>query len=173
MPVRGIYTDLWSTGKGECIWDRLTHDHPEIIKDKSTGDVACNSYRLYKEDVRMLKELGVRIWWIILILWRMWRRICSTSVRTNVLSQSAAFIIFSDDISSRLFLNGISFIYVQHMFLTNVMCFWMFVFLCVYIHIYVQVYQYFYTSLLYWNFCEDLTLLSRIYDPPSNTSAGA
>jgi len=43
-------------------------DHPEIIKDKTNGDVACNSYHLYKEDVRMLKELGVRICWITLIL---------------------------------------------------------------------------------------------------------
>jgi len=50
------------------MWDRLTHDHPEIIKDESSGDVACNSYYLYMEDVRMLKELGVRICWIILIL---------------------------------------------------------------------------------------------------------
>ena len=75
VPGWDIYTDLWSTGKSESIWDRLTHDNPEIIKDKSTGDVACNSYHLYKEDVQMLKELGVRICWITLILWRMWRRI--------------------------------------------------------------------------------------------------
>jgi lactase-phlorizin hydrolase len=47
--------------------DRLTHDHPEIMKDILTGDVACNSYHLYKDDVRMLKELGVRICWIRLI----------------------------------------------------------------------------------------------------------
>jgi len=72
LPGWDIYTDLWSTGKGENIWDRLTHDNPDCIKDKSTGDVACNSYHLYKEDVRMLKELGVRICWITLILWRMW-----------------------------------------------------------------------------------------------------
>jgi lactase-phlorizin hydrolase len=60
----GLNTELYSTGKGESIWDRLTHDHPEVIKDKSTGDVTCNSYHLYKEDVRMLKDLAVRIFLI-------------------------------------------------------------------------------------------------------------
>jgi beta-glucosidase/6-phospho-beta-glucosidase/beta-galactosidase len=53
--------ELCSTGKGESIWDKLTHDHPEVIKDRSTGDVACNSYHLYKEDIRLLKDVGVRI----------------------------------------------------------------------------------------------------------------
>jgi len=36
-------------------------DHLEIIKDKSTADVACNFYHLYREYVEMLQELGVRM----------------------------------------------------------------------------------------------------------------
>ncbi|VEN50230.1 unnamed protein product [Callosobruchus maculatus] len=46
-------------GKGENIWDHLVHNGPFIIKHNDTGDIACDSYHKYKEDVRMLKDLGV------------------------------------------------------------------------------------------------------------------
>lgn len=42
------------------VWDQWTHDHPDAIYDHSNGDVACNSYNKYKEDVQILKEIGVR-----------------------------------------------------------------------------------------------------------------
>ncbi|XP_055682122.1 myrosinase 1-like [Lutzomyia longipalpis] len=46
-------------GKGPNIWDTLTHKHPELIKDRSSGDIGPDSYHLYREDVRRLKELDV------------------------------------------------------------------------------------------------------------------
>lgn len=47
------------SGKGPSIWDELTHKRPELIFDRSNGDVATNSYNLYQEDVRVLKDTKV------------------------------------------------------------------------------------------------------------------
>lgn len=46
-------------GKGPSIWDTYTHQHPERIKEGSNGDVATDAYRLYKEDIKTMKEIGV------------------------------------------------------------------------------------------------------------------
>lgn len=45
-------------GKGESIWDRFVRV-PGKIHDGSTGDVACDHYRRFPEDVRSMKELGL------------------------------------------------------------------------------------------------------------------
>jgi beta-glucosidase len=46
-------------GKGESIWDRYAHTDGKIIND-DTGDVACDSYHRYSEDVAIMKQLNQR-----------------------------------------------------------------------------------------------------------------
>ncbi|MFZ0938447.1 MAG: family 1 glycosylhydrolase [Candidatus Sulfotelmatobacter sp.] len=44
-------------GKGESNWDRFTHTVGKI-KGAATGEVACDQYHRYKEDVAILKRLN-------------------------------------------------------------------------------------------------------------------
>jgi beta-glucosidase len=44
-------------GKGESIWDRWTHMVGKI-RGGGTGDVACDHYHLYAQDIAMLKQLN-------------------------------------------------------------------------------------------------------------------
>jgi len=53
-------------GKGESVWDHWTHEYSNLIIDHSNGDVACDSYHKYKEDVQLLKDIGVRFAYILL-----------------------------------------------------------------------------------------------------------
>ncbi|KAL6652544.1 hypothetical protein ACP70R_011469 [Stipagrostis hirtigluma subsp. patula] len=46
-------------GRGPSIWDTFTHQHPDKISDRSNGDVTVDSYHLYKEDVHLLKDMGM------------------------------------------------------------------------------------------------------------------
>ena len=53
--IEGAYDE---DGKGESIWDRFTHQKGNI-KNGDTGDVACDHYHRYKEDVKLMKEIGL------------------------------------------------------------------------------------------------------------------
>ncbi|KAL2940972.1 Beta-glucosidase 12 [Bienertia sinuspersici] len=46
-------------GRGPSIWDTYTHRYPGKIKDGSNGDVAADSYHRYKEDVKLIREMGL------------------------------------------------------------------------------------------------------------------
>jgi beta-glucosidase len=46
-------------GKGPSIWDTFTHT-PGHVRDGATGDVACDHYHRWREDVDLLRRLGVR-----------------------------------------------------------------------------------------------------------------
>jgi beta-glucosidase len=45
-------------GAGESIWHRFAHTPGNII-DNSNGDAACDHYRRFAEDVRLMRELSV------------------------------------------------------------------------------------------------------------------
>ena len=47
-------------GKGPSIWDDFSHftGQGHVIGDEN-GDIACDSYHRYKEDVALMKELGL------------------------------------------------------------------------------------------------------------------
>ena len=54
--VEGAYKE---DGKGLNIWDVFTHDEGRVFENH-TGDIACDHYHRYKEDVALMKEMGVQ-----------------------------------------------------------------------------------------------------------------
>jgi beta-glucosidase/6-phospho-beta-glucosidase/beta-galactosidase len=50
----------WSEdGKGERVWDALCHTN-NVIRDGDTGDIACDHYQRYKEDVQLMKDMNLQ-----------------------------------------------------------------------------------------------------------------
>ncbi|XP_072400082.1 myrosinase 1-like [Diabrotica undecimpunctata] len=47
-------------GRSPSIWDNMTHENPDFTPDRSNGDDACLSYYKYKEDVQIMKAMGVK-----------------------------------------------------------------------------------------------------------------
>jgi len=46
-------------GRGPSIWDTFSHTPGKVV-DNATGDVADDHYHHYKEDIQLMKELGVK-----------------------------------------------------------------------------------------------------------------
>lgn len=46
-------------GRGESIWDRFAHT-PGKVKNNANGDIACDSYHRYREDIALMRRLGVK-----------------------------------------------------------------------------------------------------------------
>ncbi|CAG7871212.1 unnamed protein product [Brassica rapa] len=45
-------------GRGPSIWDTFSEKYPEKIQDGSNGSIADDSYRLYKDDVALMHQIG-------------------------------------------------------------------------------------------------------------------
>jgi len=54
--IEGAYRQ---DGKGENIWDRFSHI-PGKILEGHTGDVACDHYNRYEQDIEIMKRIGLK-----------------------------------------------------------------------------------------------------------------
>ncbi len=54
--VEGGYLD---DGKGLNVWDICSHV-PGFVRDGNNGDVTCDQYHKFKEDVKLMKEIGLK-----------------------------------------------------------------------------------------------------------------
>jgi beta-glucosidase/6-phospho-beta-glucosidase/beta-galactosidase len=60
--IEGAYNE---DGKSDNIWDTAIRKLPNIIAGRGNGNVAADSYHLYKEDVKAIKNVGVRNFYIL------------------------------------------------------------------------------------------------------------
>ncbi|RZC40245.1 Glyco hydro 1 domain containing protein, partial [Asbolus verrucosus] len=88
-------------GKGENIWDFITHTAPDYIADKSTGDIACDSYHKTDTDVALLKDLGVDHYRLSLS----WSRILPTGYIDGQINDAG--VAYYNDLLTKLQENGI------------------------------------------------------------------
>lgn len=51
-----------SDNKGMGLWDYLTHTNSTFFGHGSNGNIASDTYHKYKEDVKILNDLGVNFY---------------------------------------------------------------------------------------------------------------
>lgn len=85
-------------GRGPSIWDLHCHE-PENIMCGHTGDVACDHYHRYKEDVALMRELGIKAYRFSIS----WSRIFPEG--TGKLNEKG--VQFYSDLIDELLANGI------------------------------------------------------------------
>ncbi|XP_048000843.1 myrosinase 1-like [Leguminivora glycinivorella] len=73
--------------KGENIWDRFVHSRPEAISDRSTGDVACDSYHRWQEDIQLLVDMNVDFYRFSIS----WSRLLPTGFSQRVSADGARY----------------------------------------------------------------------------------
>ena len=85
-------------GKGPSIWDAFCHT-PGKIRNGDTGDVACDHIHRYKEDVQLMKQIGLKAYRFSIS----WPRVLPDGVG----KVNEAGLRFYSDLVDELLANGI------------------------------------------------------------------
>ncbi|KAL3286567.1 hypothetical protein HHI36_001068 [Cryptolaemus montrouzieri] len=88
-------------GRTESTWDYQLHKNPDLIVDKSNGDVACDSYHKWKEDVQLIKNLGVNFYRFSIS----WSRILPQGFKGSEINQEG--VTYYNDLIDELVSKGI------------------------------------------------------------------
>uniref|UniRef100_A0A4X2KI39 Lactase n=1 Tax=Vombatus ursinus TaxID=29139 RepID=A0A4X2KI39_VOMUR len=69
--------------KGSRIWDNFTHTPGNNVKNNDNGDVACDSYNKWEEDLNILRALRVKAYHFSISWSRIFPKGTIDSVNTN------------------------------------------------------------------------------------------
>ena len=59
-PCVCVHAGGWDAdGKGESIWDAFCHRQDSVVFERHNGDVSCNSYELWEQDLCCIEQLGL------------------------------------------------------------------------------------------------------------------
>ncbi|XP_059649074.1 beta-glucosidase 12-like [Cornus florida] len=88
-------------GKGPSIWDTFAHKYSGKILNGSNGDVAVDFYHRYKEDVQLMKFIGLDVFRFSIS----WPRILSTGKLSGGVNKEG--VAFYNNLINELLANGI------------------------------------------------------------------
>ncbi|OWR52151.1 seminal fluid protein CSSFP001, partial [Danaus plexippus plexippus] len=74
-------------GRTDSIWDDLVHQRPYLVRDNATGDIADNSYYIYKRDIEILREIGLQVYRFSIS----WNRILPTGFPNKINYEGVAY----------------------------------------------------------------------------------
>ncbi|XP_026324190.1 myrosinase 1-like [Hyposmocoma kahamanoa] len=74
-------------GRTPSIWDTISHARPCLISECHNGDVAADTYHLYKRDVEMMRELNLDFYRLSIS----WSRLLPTSFPDNINEKAVEF----------------------------------------------------------------------------------
>ncbi|KAK9874486.1 hypothetical protein WA026_002834 [Henosepilachna vigintioctopunctata] len=96
--IEGGNADIY--GKGENWWDYNIKKNSYIITDRSNADIACDSFHKYRNDIELLKFLGVKFYRFSIS----WSRILPNGHSNKINMQG---INYYNDLINSLLRNGI------------------------------------------------------------------